>query len=258
MPVAAGLYYFAHEADDLSRPPVILIHGAGGQHLFWPPQIRRMANQRILAVDLPGHGKSDGIGHQAVDDYAREIIEFIKALKLNAAILVGHSMGGAIALKAALRFPKRVIGLCLLGSGARLRVSPAILQSAADPFTYATAIRLLTDNSFSSQADARMKDLAAQRLAETRPSVLYGDLLACDAYDITDQLSKVNAPTFILYGTQDKMVPWKNSEFLRENITGARMDHISNAGHMLMLEQPDQTAKKLSDFLNMIPFRPGQ
>jgi pimeloyl-ACP methyl ester carboxylesterase len=258
MPVAAGLYYFAHEAEDLSRPPLILIHGAGGHHLFWPPQIRRMPNQRIFAVDLPGHGKSEGIGYQTIDDYTREVIGFIKALKLNAAVLAGHSMGSAIALKAAIRFPKRVLGLCLIGGGARLPVAPSLLQSASDPSTFTAAVRMVIDNSFSPQADPRLKELAAQRMAETRPSVLYGDFLACDAYTITDQLSKVSAPTYILCGALDRMVPLNNSEFLRDKITGAKMDIGPNAGHMLMLEQPDQTADRLNDFLNTITYQPGQ
>ena len=258
MPVAAGMYYFAHEADDLSRPPVILIHGAGGHHLFWPPQIRRMPNQRIFAVDLPGHGKSEGIGYHTIEDYTRIIIGFIKALKLNAAVLAGHSMGSAVALKAAIRFPKRVLGLCLVGSGARLRVAPSILQNTSDPSTFEAALRLITDNSFAPQADLRLKELAAQQLAETRSSILYGDLLACDAYNVNDQLSKVSVPTYILCGALDKMVPLKSSEFLRDNIAGAQMDVLPNVGHMLMLEQPDQTADKLSGFLNRIPFHPGQ
>ena len=258
MPVAAGLYYFAHGADDLSRPPVILIHGAGGHHLFWPPQVRRIPNQRIFAVDLPGHGKSEGLGYHAIDDYAGEIIGFIRALKLNAAVLAGHSMGGAVALKAAIRSPNRVLGLCLVGTGARLRVSPAILQSASDPSTFETAVRLITDNSFAPDADPRLKGLGVQRMAETRPSVLYGDLLACDAYSAADQLSKVSTPTYILCGALDKMVPLKSSEFLRDNITGAKMEILPNAGHMLMLEQPDQTADRLSSFLNSLPYRPGQ
>jgi pimeloyl-ACP methyl ester carboxylesterase len=258
MPVAAGLYYFAHESDDLSRPPVILIHGAGGNHLFWPPQIRRIPDQRIFSVDLPGHGKSDGIGYHTIDDYTREIIGFIEELKLNAAVLAGHSMGGAIALKAAIRFPKRVLGLCLLGSGARLRVSPAILQNASNPSTFAEAVRMLTDNSFSSQVEPRLKDLAAQRMAETRPSILYGDLVACDAYNITDQLSKVSVPAYIICGAQDKMVPSSNSEFLRDHIPGAQMELVQNAGHMLMLEHPDLIADRISAFFNKIPFHPGQ
>ncbi len=218
-----------------------------------------MPNQRIFAVDLPGHGKSEGIGHHSIDDYVREIIGFIKALKLSAAVLAGHSMGGAIALKAAIRFPKRVLGLCLVGSGARLEVAPAILQSASDPSTFAAAVRLLTDYSFSPQAAPQLKELGAQRLGETRPSVLYGDLLACDAYNVTDQqLSKVSAPTWILCGALDKMVPLKNSEFLQDRMPGAKLTVVPNAGHMLMLEQPDQTAEFLSGFLDTIRFQPGQ
>src|SRR5512142_1639337 len=98
MPTAAGLYYFAHGAENVSRPPVILIHGAGGSHLSWPPQMRRLHDERILAVDLPGHGKSAGVGHHAVEDYAAGILAFLAALKLNQAVLVGHSLGGAVAL----------------------------------------------------------------------------------------------------------------------------------------------------------------
>jgi pimeloyl-ACP methyl ester carboxylesterase len=74
---------------------------------------------------------------------------------------------------------------------------------------------------------------------------------------MTDQLTRVSAPTLILCGALDKMVPLKISEFLRDNITGAKMDILLNAGHMLMLEQPDETADKLNTFLNTIPFLPG-
>lgn len=258
MPVAAGLYYFAHEADNVTRPPVVLIHGAGSHHLYWPPQVRRLHDQRIFAVDLPGHGKSAGLGHQTVEDYGGEITEFLKALKLNAAILVGHSMGGAVALQVALHSPKRVLGLGLLGCGAKLRVNPTLLHSASAPATFAEAIRLVTDLSFSPEASPRLKEQAGQRMAETRPSVLYGDFLACDAFDVTDRLSKVSAPTLILCGAEDKMTPVKNSEFLQENIPGAQMEILPGAGHMLMLEQPDRVAVLLADFLNSIPYRPGK
>ena len=258
MPTAAGLYYFGHEVDNLSRPPVVLIHGAGGHHLYWPPQIRRLHNHRVYALDLPGHGKSEGIGHHSIDDYVTEVMVFIKALKLNSVILVGHSMGGAIALSAAVRFPKRVLALGLLGSAARLRVSPIILQRASDPAKIAEAIRLVIDLSFAPQSSARLRELAAQRMAETRPAVLYGDFLACDDFNITDQLSRISTPTIILCGAEDKMTPIKDSEFLRDHITGARLDIVSDAGHMLMLEQPDLVAEVLADFLDPIVYRPGR
>jgi len=258
MPTAAGLYYFAHEAENFSRPPVILIHGAGGTHLYWPPQIRRLHDQRIFAVDLPGHGKSEGVGHQTIDDYAEHILDFMKAIKLSSAVLVGHSMGSAAALSAAIRFPKRVTALGLVGSGAKLRVAPSILQSASNPSTFMDAVHMVNDFSYSENASARLKDIGAQRLAETRPTVLYGDFLACDAFNVTDQLSQISAPTLIVCGADDKMTPPKYSELLRDTILNSRMEIVTNAGHMVMLEQPEVVADLLADFLNAIPYQAGQ
>src|SRR5271157_2256127 len=140
MPAAANLYYIAHEANNHSRPPVILIHGAGGSHLSWPPHLRRLHDQRMFALDLPAHGKSEGIGRHAIEDYVHDVLEFMSELKIYSAILVGHSMGSAVALSAAIHFPERVTALGLIGSGARLRVAPALLQSASDPSMFENAV----------------------------------------------------------------------------------------------------------------------
>lgn len=258
MPVAAGLYYFAHQADNLMCPPVILIHGAGGSYLSWPPQVRRMHDQRIFAVDLPGHGKSTGIGHQTIGDYVEEIAGFLNALRLNAAVWIGHSMGSAVALEAALRFPERVLGLVLLGSGARLRVAPSILQSASSPSTFQDALRVINDFSYAPQTGERLRELGVRQLSNARPAVLYGDFVACDAFNITDQLSRIVAPTLILCGAEDRMMPLKNSEFLREHMTNAHLEVLPGAGHMAMAEQPDRVAGLLTDFLKEIPYKPGQ
>jgi pimeloyl-ACP methyl ester carboxylesterase len=257
MPVAFHLYYFASEADNFMRPPVILIHGAGGHHLYWPPQVRRLHDQRVFAVDLAGHGKSDGIGHHAIEEYTGEVLEFMTSLGLNAAVLVGHSMGGAIALEAAIRSPSRVLGLGLIGCGARLRVAAEILRRTSDPSTFSAAISLIGDLSFAPQTGSRLKELAAQRMAETRPSVLHGDFLACDGFDATGRLSQIAVPTLILCGAEDKMTPPKFSAFLHEKIVGAQLEIISRAGHMVTLEKPDQVAGMLARFLNEIPYRPG-
>jgi len=258
MPTSANLYYFAHEADNFLRPPVILIHGAGGTHLSWPPQIRRLPNQRIFAVDLPGHGKSEGVGHQTIDDYAEHILDFMKAVRLNAAVLVGHSMGSAIALTVALHSPKQVSALGLVGSGSKLRVSPVILQNASEPSTFMDAVHMVNDFSYSEHAKARLKEQGEQKLSETRSTVLYGDFLACDAFNVTDQLSKISMPTLIVCGAEDKMTPPKYSELLRDNISNSRMEIVANAGHMVMLEQPEVVAGLLTDFFNRIPFQAGQ
>ena len=256
MPTALGCYYFAHEANNHSRPPVILIHGAGGNHLSWPPHLRRLSDQRIFALDLPAHGKSEGLGHHAIEDYVHDVLEFMSEIGIYSAVLVGHSMGSAVALLAAIHFPERMIALGLIGSGARLRVGPALLRAASDRSTFESAVRMINEASFSSQL-SRIKELSTQRMMETRPAVLYGDLVACDAFDAMDQLSKLSLPTLIVCGSDDQMTPLRYSEYLHEHIARARLEVVPNAGHMVMLEQPDIVSNLLADFLNSIPYHSG-
>lgn len=258
MPTARGLSYFASGADALLRPPAVLIHGAGGHQLFWPPQVRRLHDQRIFAVDLPGHGRSPGLGHHAIDDYAEVVIGFLDALGLSTSVLVGHSMGGAIALDIARQWPRRVLGLVLVASGAKLRVAPDLLRMTAEPSTSGAAIQLLTDLSFAPQAPARLKELSAQRLAETRLPVLNGDLIACDAFDMRDQVRLISAPALIICGSADRMTPPAYSTYLEQQMPAARLELVADAGHMVMLERPDAVAASLGAFLDSIPYRPGR
>ncbi len=258
MPTAAGLYYFAHRAEDLTRPPVVLIHGAGGNHLYWPAQLRRLPDERILALDLPGHGKSSGVGHHTIDDYAGEVVAFIEALRIPHVVLVGHSMGGAIALHVAIEAPERVVGLGLLGSAARLKVSPALLHMASDPSKAEDTVHMIVENSFAEKTSPRLKELAERRMQETRPSVLYGDLAACDAFDPGARVADIAAPTLILFGSEDRMVPIGAGRLLQDRMQQARLELVDNAGHMVMLEQPEQVADILHRFLAGIRYQPGE
>src|SRR5574341_24760 len=92
-----GILYYAKNAHfETAKPPLILIHGAGSSHLDWPPELRRMKNYNVLALDLPGHGRSDEQGRTRIEDYAVAVLAFMDAFTLDRAVLVGHSMGGAI------------------------------------------------------------------------------------------------------------------------------------------------------------------
>ena len=258
MPTAAGLYYFLHAAEDSARPPVILIHGAGGTHLNWPPQVRRLEGQSILAVDLPGHGKSGGVGRQVIGEYAEDLVCFMDALKIRAAIMVGHSMGSAIALALAIEYPKRVLGLGILGGGARLQVSPELLQNAANPAAFSSVVQWVTENSYGPHADPRLKELGARHMAETRPPVLYGDFLACDDFHALEALPRIKAPTLILVGEQDRMTPPRLSRVLNAGIPGSCLETLPDTGHMLMLEQPEAVAASLSEFIRSVPYQAGR
>jgi pimeloyl-ACP methyl ester carboxylesterase len=258
MPSAAGLYYFLHESDSLSRPPILLIHGAGGNCFDWPPEIRRLAGGRVFTLDLPGHGKSEGFGWQSISDYARSVIGFMDAAgMMQRALIVGHSMGGAIALEMALQHRERVAGLGLIATGARLPLPSTILDDAASPTTIPLAIQALSDLLFGSQADPALRAASTLRLSRTRPAVLHGDLLACDAFDAVHRLRRIHIPALVICGIEDRLTPLQYSQTLAAQIPGAALQTVDGTGHMVMLEQPRRVASLLSVFLATLPYTPG-
>jgi pimeloyl-ACP methyl ester carboxylesterase len=257
MPTTTKLYYFAHKAEDqvVKRPPVILIHGAGGTHLSWPPQIRRLAEEKIYVPDLPGHGKSEGEGRQSIDEYADDVIAFMAELKIRSAVLVGISLGSAVALTLALKHPKQVLGLVLLGSGSKLPVSPMLLETAGNPIAFESAVETVIKDCFSPESPQNLIELSKRTMLEIRPPVLLGDLLACNQFDVTSQLDKIKTPTLIICGAEDKMTPLKFSELLQAGIVNSQLHALDNAGHMVMQEQPDAVADLLKQFIDNIPLK---
>jgi len=251
MPSIANLYYHEYEGTDQeNRPPVILIHGAGGNHLYWPAEVRRLSSYRVLAPDLPGHGKSEGSGLQSVSSYAQALRDWMDALEIRRAVLVGHSMGGAIALQMAAKHPERIAALVLVSTGARLRVAADLLENTRHPTTFSNAVGWILERSFGPEAPPRLVELAGSRMLETRPSVLYGDFLACDLFDISDQLTEIRQPALVLHGSEDRMTPPRLSQFLAGSLPNARLASVPGAGHMLMLERPEAVAAALQSFLN--------
>ena len=257
MPTAAGLYYFFHQADDSSSLPLILIHGAGGTHLHWPPDLRRLNGFQIASLDLPGHGKSEGIGRQTITEYVQVLQEFMDAINLPAAIIVGHSMGSAIALQMALNTPERVLALILVGSGSRLRVAPSILENTASEATFPLAVKTINDWAFGPDTSERLKELAARRMGETRPTVLHGDFIACNEFDVGERLAEIKLPTLIICGSEDKLTPPKYSKLLHENILHSEHVNIERAGHMVMLEKPHAVVDAIESFIESSNLSPS-
>jgi pimeloyl-ACP methyl ester carboxylesterase len=257
MPIAAGLHYFLHEGGSVLRPTLVLLHGAGSDHLFWPPEIRRLPDYRVITLDLPGHGKTDGPGCQSIQDYARCVAKFIDVSGFSRAVFVGHAMGGAIALALAHDYPDRVAGIGLISSGARLPIPSLIMENAANQSTFLLAIKSLQEMSVGSQASSNLNEYNFKRLSETRQPLLLGDLLACDQFNILDHLGAIHSPALVICGTEDKLTPMRFSETLSSQIPGAALQTVEGAGHLLILEQPGRLAKLISVFLASIPYSPG-
>jgi pimeloyl-ACP methyl ester carboxylesterase len=118
------------------------------------------------------------------------------------------------------------------------------------------ALKQIGERSFAAATSARLKELALARMAEVRSAVLHGDLLACDAFDRMADLRGVDSPTVIICGVEDQMTPPKYSQYLHQQIADSVLHIVKDAGHMVMLEQPDHVAGHLAQFLNSITYDP--
>lgn len=248
-----GLWYAARHVKGSPYPPLVLLHGATGSHLDWPGELRRLPAATVLVPDLPGHGRSDGPGRQSVEAYAAVVLEFLDTLGIRRAIIGGHSMGGAIAQMLALDSPSRVAGLILLGTGARLRVHPDVLgRILVDP---AGVYDLLIKWMWAEGTPESFLRRGRQQMAANDPQTVYGNLAACNAFDVMDRLGEIAAPTLVIGGTADRMTPLKYSEYLADHIPAAEMVTVEGGGHMMALEQPQVVAQAVSSWLTRTDFQ---
>jgi pimeloyl-ACP methyl ester carboxylesterase len=256
MPTVAGIHYFLHDGGGPRKAPLVLIHGAGGDHLSWPPEVRRLAGARVFSLDLPGHGKSKGPGLQSVGDYTDSVVAFMNAAELSRAVFIGHGLGGAIALTLAIYHSQRVTGMGLIATGTRLPIDAEVLENAANPATFILAVQSFLELMNTPATAKSVKDQVYKQLSSIRPTLFQGDLRASDQFDVTTCLDDIHSPVLVVCGTGDQLAPRRYSENLAEKIPGAALQTVDGAGHLVMLEQPRRVAGLLSVFLKVIPYFP--
>lgn len=237
--------YYAQAGQ--GRPALLLIHGAGADHTLWGEQISALQKAfTVAALDLNGHSQSPKrTSRDGISLYAQEARAVCEALGVPT-VLVGHSMGGAVAMTLALDPPQNLAGLVLVGTGAKLRVHPQILEFCRSDF--ARARDLLVTWAFAAHAPSELRERSRAQMQRNGAETLFRDFSSCNSFDVTDRLSEITCPTLIVCGTADQLTPAKYSEYLQAHIAGAQLRLIENAGHMVMLEQPDALNQVLRDF----------
>lgn len=248
----AGIFVMTEQRGGAASAPqtIVFVHGSGDSAHAWDAVIERLPGYSCVALDLPGHGAlvaRPGPAEMSVADYADAVRAELARRELSGVCLVGHSLGSAIALHLAVDHPSLVRRLALVGSGARLRVLPALLDEArTDPDTIK---RTLTSLAFApgheAQAEAYMRTLPP-----VAPGIVHRDLAACDRFDMMDELGRVAQPTLIIVGDADRLTPPKYAAFLRDRLANATLVTVPDAGHAVAVEAPDAVASALRDFLS--------
>lgn len=243
---------------DSDLPTVVLIHGAGMDGTVWQFQTRYFAHHgySVLAVDLPGHGRSGGMPAFDVADSARWLGELLDVVGVTEASLVGHSMGGLVALRTAATQPDRVRRLVLLGVAERMPVNQDLLAAAErnDHLAY----DLVASWSHAPPAHTGghptpglwMMGSTVRLLERNRPGVLHADLSACHSYDSAGRDAlEVRCPALLLLGGADQMTRPKIARPLAEAISDCRVVTLPGAGHMSLVERPNEVLDEIAGFL---------
>jgi pimeloyl-ACP methyl ester carboxylesterase len=234
---------------DRALPTVVLLHGAGFDHTTWALHSRWFAHHGfgLLAPDLPGHGRSSGKPLASIAEMADWVAALLDAAGAGKAKLVGHSMGSLIALETAARHPAKVSGLSLIGTAATMTVGPDLLKAAEANDRAAIDMVSIWGLGFQAElggslAPGLWMHSGAQRVLEQcRPGVLFNDLNACNAYQgALAAAAKVAVPVTLILGERDMMTPAKAGKALAAALPNARTVVLPGAGHMMMVERPDE------------------
>ena len=238
-------------AREREKDSLVFIHGAGGNYTAWYPQREYFGRDfNVYIMELPGHGAAHGEGAEEIRSYVLWIKGALDELEVEGPFLIGHSMGGAITMELAVRFPAIPKGLVLAATGARLRVDPRILDGIREDFP--RAIEFICQLAFGTDVPQEMMSLAVEQMSKNSPHVLHGDFTACDRFDMMEEVKGIQNPTLVICGDQDILTPATYSHYLAEKIPGAQLEIIEGAGHMAMLERPNQFNIKLEAFFDSV------
>jgi pimeloyl-ACP methyl ester carboxylesterase len=234
---------------DSSLPTVVLLHGAGFDHSTWALHSRWFAHHGFgaLAPDLPGHGRSSGAPLPGIAEMADWTAALLDATGAAQAKLVGHSMGSLIALETAARHPAKVTALSLIGTAATMTVGPDLLKAAEANDHSAVDMVSIWGLGFQAELGGSlapglwMHGGAERVLERCRPGVLFNDLSACNAYqNALAAAAKISVPTTLILGERDMMTPARAGKALAAALPNARTVVLRGAGHMMMVERPDE------------------
>jgi pimeloyl-ACP methyl ester carboxylesterase len=252
-----GLRIHYHAIGDPAQQKgqrVLYVHGTGCNTRVWEQHMAALAEAHTpVAIDLPGHGRSAGRGFRGAADYTYFVIKLAQALGWERFVVAGHSMGGAIALTAAIYHADLLKGLLLIDTGARLRVHPDILHASRLAAASGRRSPTRREWGFASTTPQSVVDAVNAMTADTDPHVTHADWMCDDTFDCMSRLKDIHVPALAVCGEEDKLTPVKYHQFLHTHMPNCQLAVIKQAGHWLLIEQPQEFTRVVRGFLDHLP-----
>jgi pimeloyl-ACP methyl ester carboxylesterase len=220
---------------------IVLIHAAGSNAHTWHRQYDHLGKVHSpIAPDLPGHGRSSGVESLAsVSEYSDFVVSFLDRLRIDSAVVAGRSMGGAIAMDLAARYPSRVQALVLIATAAKFSLPQEMIDSWW-AVTMGRTGQPFTNGGYAPKTIKENPEIIREGWGEqikTDPRVRWGDMVACSKVDLRDQVARIRQPTLIIAGAQDEITPPACAETIAAAIKGSRVEVVADAGHYVTSEQ---------------------
>jgi len=247
-------YHAPRDPAERRGQRVLYVHGTGCNGRVWEEHMAAIAGAHTpVAIDLPGHGRSSGRGFRGMADYAHVVMELGRALGWDRFVVAGHSLGGGVALSAALYHPERLSGILLVDTGARLRVNPDLLRAARAAADGQPLPPMDRSWGFAANTPQSVVDALDAVTAGIDPRVTHTDWIADDSFDVMSRLRDIRVPALAVCGAEDRLTPVKYHRYLEEHIPGCRLAIIDGGGHWAFREQPAAFNSIARSFLDSLP-----
>jgi pimeloyl-ACP methyl ester carboxylesterase len=242
----------AGQGIDKKKATIVLLHGSGLSHIVWSLTEQYLSNQNynVLAIDLPGHGNSEGDCLKSIEEISDWLEKVFKELNVSELTIIGHSQGCLEALEYSSKYSKRVKNLIFVGGSYRMPVNQDLLDFAEDGDNQ--AVKLMMKWSYENSKKFIGGNPVQKIINSSRDirEILAIDLIACNNYkNGPEALKSINCPTLFIFGELDKMVNLEKGKKFAELIPNSKIHTIKGCGHMIMFEKAFEMREKISEFI---------
>jgi pimeloyl-ACP methyl ester carboxylesterase len=227
---------------------LVFVHGAGNTGRVWYYQTKYFPDSD--AVTLPN--RSGDKPFASIEQYAEWLHDYIQGRGYQKPVIIGHSMGGAIAQRYALDYPDELSGLVLIATGARLRVRPDFLQAMENALDASPEEARKLVEPFYSTVPEEVREMIVNDVVSIGVAARLNGFRCCDRFDVMDKVHLIKVPTLVISGTEDVMTPLKYARYLVDKIEGARLVVIEGATHFVFLERPEEVNRAIDEFVHSL------